>query len=169
MANLVNGSVFRYWLDVTVASLDNNNALYTRSKSFEFAAGIQVYADALAAAGALLTALAAITEGDILAYSIRVVFKTRTGAPSIVGNVYKVAALTLDEATGIKKLSHDIFSPYDAMVSGKNVVVTTLVNNYLDAFETGGDFTMSDGDVISTDEATRVLASKIRMDALSAR
>jgi len=169
MANLVNGAVFRYWLDVTLASLDNNSAVYTRTKSYEFAAGVQVYADALAATSALLTDLAAIFEGDIIAYSLRVVFKTRTAAPSIVGNVYKVAALTLDEASGIKKLSHDIFSPYDAMVSGKNVVITALVQAYLDNFETGGDFTISDGDVISTDEPTRVLASKIRMDALSAR
>jgi len=169
MANLVNGAVFRYWLDVTLASVDNNGVLYTRNKSFELAAGVQIYADALAATAALLTDLAAIHEGDIIAYSIRVVFKTRTAPPSIVGNVYKVAALTLDEASGIKKLSHDIFSPYDAMVSGRNVVVTALVQAYLDNFQTGGDFTMSDGDVISIDEPTRVLASKIRFDALSAR
>jgi hypothetical protein len=169
MANLVNGAVFRYWLDVTIASLDNNSAVYTRTKSYEFAAGVQLYADALAAAGAHLTALAAITEGDIVAYSLRVVFKTRTAPPSVVGNVYKVAALTLDEASGLKKLSHDIFSPYDAMVSGKNVVTTAALQTYLNSFMTGGDFTMSDGDVISTDEATRILTAKIRMDSLSAR
>lgn len=169
MANLVNGAVFRYWLDVTLVSLDNNSAVYTRNKSFEFAAGVQIYADALAATAALLTDLAAIQEADITAYSIRVVFKTRTAPPSAIGNVFKVAALTLDEASGIKKLSHDIFSPYDAMVSGKSVVVTALVQAYLDNFETGADFTISDGDVISIDEPTRVLASKIRMDALSAR
>jgi len=169
MANLVNGAVFRYWLDVTLASLDNNGVMYTRQKSFEFAAGVQVYADALAATSALMTALAAIFEGDIIANQIRVVFKTRTGPPTVIGNVYKVAALTLDEASGIKKLSHDIFSPYDAMVSGKNVIITAPVQTYLDFFETGGDFTISDGDVISTDEPTRVIASKIRMDSLSAR
>jgi len=165
----VNNTIFKIFLDVQVTSLDNNSSRYNRSKSFELSSGIILYADAEAASLALVAALAAITEGDITQYVFRFVFKALTAPPSVVGNVYKVAVLTLDSADSSKKLSHDIFSPYDAMVSGKEVVTTAALQTYLDFFETGGDFTMSDGDVISTNEATRILTKKIRMDSLSSR
>jgi len=162
MANLVNGAVFRYKLEVTLAALDNNGAIYERTKSFEFAAGIQVYADALAAVGAFVTAFAAIEEADIVAYTISVVFKTRTGPPTLTGNLRKEAILTLMQSSGIKKLAHTIFSPHDSLISGKSVVITAPLQTYLDMFELGGDFAISDGEQISTDEPTRIVSSRIR-------
>ena len=48
------------------------------------------------------------------------------------------------------------------MVSGTAVVSTAPLQAYLDLFETGGDFAMSDGEFISTVEATRIAAARVR-------
>lgn len=168
MANLVDGGVVRFGAEVTIAALDSNEVQYERTKVFEFNPSVILYADALAALGALITALDAINNADIIRYRVVSIFDTSTGAVTSVGDPFKEAILSIridGEAT--KKATHTIYSPYDGMVSGENVVITALVNNYLDAFETGGDFAMSDGEFISTVEASRVAASRIRHVAAS--
>ena len=161
MAVLV-GAGERFELDVTVAALDNNNVLYERTKTLEFSDAVTTYAEAIAAATAMLAALDAINEADITKYAIRTVFDESTGAVTAVGNVRKEALLSLRIAGTSKKASHSIFSPYDTMISGKNVVSTAPLQTYLDLFETGGNFTLSDGEHISTDEPTRIASSSIR-------
>lgn len=151
----------RFELDVTVAAIDNNNVQYERTKTFEFNPGVTVYADALIATAALLAALDAINEADIIKYTLRTVYDESTGPVTAVGNVRKEASLSLRIAGSSKKENHKIFSPYDAMISGKAVVSTAALQTYLDLFETGGDFVISDGESISTDEATRIAASGI--------
>lgn len=161
MANLV-GAGERFELDVTLAALDNNNVQYERTKTFQFSDGVTVYADALLAGAALITALDAINEADIIKYTYRTIYDESTGAVTAVGNVRKEAILTLRIAASSKKADHTIYSPYDAMISGKSVVSTAALQTYLDFFETGGDFTISDGEVISTDEPTRIASSRVR-------
>lgn len=160
-ANLV-GAGERFELEVTLAALDNNGVQQERTKSFKFSDGVTVYADALAATGAFLTAILAIEEADLIKYVIRTVYDESTGAVASVGNVYKEAILTLRIAGSTKKAAHTIISPYDAMISGNSVVATAALQTYLDMFETGADFTISDGEVISTVEGTRIAASRVR-------
>lgn len=167
-SNLV-GAGERFELDVTLAALDNNGVQQERTKSFAFSSGVTVYADALAAAGAFITALLAIEEADLIKYTIRTVYDEATGAVASVGNVYKEAILTLRIAGSTKKAAHTIISPYDAMISGNSVVSTAALQTYLDRFETGGDFTISDGEVISTTEGTRIAASRVRTVAAKLR
>jgi len=163
MANLVNGSAFRFGAEVTLAALDNNGVQQERTKIFEFASGVVLYADALAALGALLTAQQAISESDIIRYRIVVIFDEVSGPVTVVGNVRKEAVLSLRIAgSSTKKANHTIYSPADDNVSGNAVIIDADMQAYLDVFETGGDFTLSDGEVISTTEATRVAASRVR-------
>lgn len=163
MANLVVGGTFRFGAEITVAALDSNNVQQERTKIFEFAAGVVLHADALAALGVLITTLIAINEADIIRYRIVQVFDTVTGPVTLEGNVRKEAVLSLRIAgSSTKKANHTIYAPSDANISGNAVVVDADMQAYLDVFETGGDFTVSDGEVISTDEATRVAASRVR-------
>jgi hypothetical protein len=167
-ANLV-GAGERFELEVTLAALDNNGVQQERTKVFQFSDGVTVYADALVAGAALLVDLAAIEEADIIKYTYRTIYDESTGAVTSVGNVYKEAILTLRIAGSTKKAAHTILSPYDAMVSGNSVVSTALLQAYLDNFETGADFTISDGEEISTVEATRIAASRVRTVAAKLR
>lgn len=156
-------NIARFELDVKVAALDNNGVQYERTKSFQYNPGVVLYADAVLAGEALLVLLDAINEADIIAYTVRSIFDISTGAVGAVGNVRKEAILSLRIAgSATKKADHTIYSPYDAMISGKNVVITAPVQAYLDVFETGGDFQISDGEDISTDEATRVASTRVR-------
>lgn len=161
MALLV-GAGETFGLDVVVAAKDNNDVQYERTKSFEMSDAVTTYAEAIAAATAMLTALDAINEADIIKYVVRVAFQDSTGAVTAVGNVRKEAILTVRIAGSVKKAYHSIYSPYDAMISGKSVVTTAALQTYLDLFETGGTFTLSDGEHISTDEPTRIADSRVR-------
>lgn len=162
MANLVNGATFRFAANVVQAAIDNNGVQYERSKQYDFNPGVVLYADALAALGSLVTELAATSESDIIRYDIIVIFDVTTGPVTVVGNVRKEAILTLRKDGASKKLTHTIFSPADAMVSGNSVVTTAALQTYLDNFEVGGDFVISDGESISVNEATRIAASRVR-------
>ena len=169
MAVLV-GAGERFELEVSIAALDNNNVIQVRKKSFQFSDGVTLYADALAAAQALLPLLDAINEGDIVAWRVATILDETTGAVTAVGDVFKEAILSLRlDGYANKKAAHTIYSPYDTMVSGNDVVITPAVQSYLDLFETGGDFVISDGEPISTDEATRVAAKRLRKIARSLR
>jgi len=160
-ANLV-GVAERFEVEVTLAAIDNNGVQQERTKTYALASGVTTYLDAQAAVDALIVSLLAIEEADLIKYVIRTVFDASTGAVASVGNVYKEAILTLRIAGSTKKAAHTILSPYDAMISGNSVVATAALQTYLDHFETGGDFTISDGEVISTTEGTRIAASRVR-------
>lgn len=168
-ANLVAADSAHFELEVTLAALDNNGVQQERTKQFSLSPGIVLYADAAAASIAALALIAAIEEADIVKWVIRVVNDELTGAVTSVGNVYKEAILTLRKFESTKKLSHTIISPYDAMISGNSVVSTAALQAYLDLFEDGGDFTISDGEVISTTEATRIAKSRVRTVAARLR
>jgi len=169
MAVLV-GAGERFELDVTIAAIDNNGVLQSRTKTFQFSDGVTTYADALAAAAAFLTLFDNVNEADIVKYSLRTVYEESSGPVTAIGNPYKEAILSLRLAGfADKKASHTIYSPNDAMVSGNDVVITAALQLYLDVFETGGDFVISDGEEISTDEDTRIAAKRLRTIARSLR
>lgn len=161
MPNIVDGAAESFALEVTIAAIDTNGVVQQRNKSYAFSDGVTTYVDANAAAVAFLVDLAAIVEGDIIAWTVRTIHNVLTAAISTPGTVYKEAGLTLRKDLSVKKLHHTIIAPYDAMISGNSVVSTALLQAYLDNFETGGDFTISDGEVISTVEATRIAASEV--------
>lgn len=163
MANLVNGATFRFAAEVTFAAIDSNGVTKERSKVYEFAAGVVLYADALAALGALITALVAINEADIVRYRIVTIFDTMTGAVTLVGNLQREAVLTLRiDGSSTKKAAHSIIAPSDANVSGNSVVIDADMRAYIDKFEAGGDFTISDGEQVTADTASQVAASGLR-------
>lgn len=165
MGAILVGAGERFALEVTLAALDTNGVQQERTKSYAFSDIVTTYVAAITATGDLLTDIAAIEEADIIAYAVRTIFDESTGAVTSVGSVYKEATLTLRKAGSTKKLSHVILSPYDAMISGNSVVSTALLQAYLDNFEAGAAFTISDGEQISTDEATRIAASRVRQVA----
>jgi hypothetical protein len=156
------GAGERFELDITFAALDNNGVQYERSKTYQFNDGVTVYADAFAAASAFVTLASLITESDVVKWAVRTILEEPTGPVTQIGNLRKEAILTLRIDGSLKKAAHTIFSPNDAMISGKSVVSTAALQAYLDAFETGGDFVISDGESISTVEGTRIAASRVR-------
>lgn len=156
------GATARFEVDITVAAIDSNGVQYERTKSFQLDPSVTDDGDVVLAVAALLPALDAINEADITKYVIRKIFDASTGAVTAVGNLRKEALLSLRIAGSVKKEDHTIYAPYDSMISGKSVVITAPVQTYLDLFETAADFTISDGEHISTDEATRVAASRTR-------
>lgn len=150
-----------FFCSVTVAAVDNNNVLQTRSKEFEFDATITDYAAASTALGTLVTALDAINEADIVEKSIRSVFRHNGTAVTVVGNPRKEAQLSLRPSSGGNLMSHSIFSPSDALVAGKNVVETlAALLTYLDLFEATGPFRMSDGESIAA--TNQIASSRVR-------
>lgn len=162
-AVLVDTAEESFALEVVLAAIDNNGVVQERTKSYGFDPIVTTHAGAVTATVAFLPILAAIEEADIVRYTIRTMYVTATGPVASVGNVRKEAVLTLRHATiANKKLSHIIISPYDAMISGNSVVITAALQTYLDQFETGAPFTISDGEHISTSEATRVAKSRVR-------
>lgn len=162
MAILV-GAGERFELSVTIGALDNNGVLQTRTKDFSFSDGVTTYVDALAATGAFLALLDAINEADIVSYALRTVYDETSGDVTAVGNPFKEAILSLRiDGFANKKVPHTIYSPYDAMISGNDVVLTPAVQDYLDVFATGGDFTVSDGENIPVTDALRVASKRVR-------
>lgn len=163
MANLVNGAVVRYAAEITFAAIDSNGVTKERTKEFAFASGVVLYADALNALSALVTALIAINEADIVRHRVISIFDTVTGPVTLVGNLQREAVLTLRiNGSSTKKAAHSIIAPSDQNVSGNSVVVDADMRAYLDKFEAGGDFTISDGEQISADSASQVAASGLR-------
>jgi len=148
-------------LVVTLAAIDSDGKYIDRDKIFELDEGVTVYADAVTAAAALMTDLIAISKCDIVAYTVRVVHRGDAGDVTAVGNPYKEGQLTLNPDGGGDGISHTIYAPITAAISG-----TTLIENnaallaYLDNFEPAGDFRMSDGEAISA--ANQIRSSRIR-------
>lgn len=155
----------RFELTVTIAAIDHNGVVRMRDKTFALSDGVTTYVDAGLAAAALMADLDAINEGDILKYRITSIWDDGlVSAVTAVGDVYNEALLTLYSASSPNKISHSIYSPVDAMVAGSAVVITDAnLLTYLAHFETGGDFTMSDGEVLPvTNKVAKGRVRKVR-------
>jgi len=169
MAILYDDAVEAFEVDITVAAINHVGTVRERTKTFEVDASITTHAGVVTALAALATALDAINEADLVKAVIRTVYKTPTGAVTAVGDVYHEGVMSLVPDDNSEKIMHTIFSPIDATVSGVDYVVTAAVQTYLDLFETGAAFAMSDGEQISTVEASRVASKRTRTVASGKR
>lgn len=160
---IIAGATEIFTLGVLLASVDTNSVVATRMKTFEFnPTTITTHALANTAALAFLALLDAVDECDILDWWINVKHVGDIGSVTSSGTVYKEAVLTLNPLGGGKKISHSIFAPADAMIAGRNVIETnTDLLAYLNSFESGGDFLLSDGEQIVA--SNQIAASKTRM------
>lgn len=165
MAILYSGTA-RYEIEITLASLDSNLVIYERTKSFELDAGTVDHAAALTAKGVLETVFDAVNEADLIKCHIRTIFDTPTAAVTAVGNLFKEAVLSLIPDGGGDKITHTIYAPIDAMVSGKTIINSNVqLLAYLNMFETTGAFSLSDGEKIAADNpapANQIAASRTR-------
>lgn len=151
---------------VVIAAIDSNNVLKERIKFFELSEAITTDAEARAAMVALLPLIDATNEGDIIGWGIRTVFGWSGVAVTAVGNLQREAVLTLRPDTPGDKMTHTIYAPDDTIVAGSNVNENDAdLLAYLNVFETGGDFTMSDGEHIAV--TNQIAASRLRTVASS--
>ena len=151
---------------VVIAAVDTNGVLKERTKPFELSAAVTTDAEARAAMLALLPLLDAVNEGDIIGWGFRVVFGHDGTPVTVVGNLQREAVLTLRPATPGDKLTHNIYSPDDTIVAGKNVNENDAdLTAYLNLFETAGNFTISDGEHIAS--TNQIAASRLRTVASS--
>lgn len=158
--NVAANEIFTGW--VIVACLDTNGKLTSRMKEFEIVDTITVYADALAAVVAVAADLDGVNEADIIEYGVRAKFPSNGTLPTVVGNVYKEAILSLFAADGSEKISHTIYSPDDTLAPSGGGVNTGYANlgAYLDNFETAGDLRVSDGEAIAA--TPQIAAARVR-------
>jgi len=146
---------------VTLAAIDSDGKYIDRDKVFEIDPAITVYADAVTAVAALLPDLAAISKCDIVAYTLRVVHQGDAGDVTAVGNPYKEGQLVLNPDGGGDGISHTIYAPITAAISGTTLIETNVtLGAYLDNFEPAGSFMLSDGESISA--ANQIRSSRIR-------
>lgn len=157
------GVTYQFSMSVLVAALDHNSTVVTRVKEYEFNPTTVTDFDlATAAAEAHVVLLDAVNDADILDWWITSRRYGAIGSVASTGNPYKEAVLTLNPLTpGNSKISHTIFAPDDTMISGKNVVESDAgLLAYLDQFEDGGDFLLSDGETIAA--TNQIAASRTR-------
>ena len=146
---------------VILASIDSNGVQHERPKFYELADTITTDAEARAAMVALLPLLDAVNEADIIGWGIRTVFGWSGVAVTAVGELQREAVLTLRPDAPGDLVTHTIYAPDDTIVSGKNVNQNDAdLLAYLNIFETGGDFTLSDGEHISV--ANQIASSRLR-------
>lgn len=114
------------------------------------------YAAAAANAGAIITALTAVTDGVIVGYRLAEVYE-ETGTvtlPAVGVNSAESASITVGVAgAGLKKANIRIPIPKQAVFVGTSGADTnivnlsaTIVNNYVDLFRSGGHAYVSDGE-----------------------
>lgn len=158
--NVAAGEIFTGW--VVVACLDNNGKLQQRTKEYEISDAVTTYAGALAAIVAVATDLDGVNEADIIEYGVRAKFPSNGTLPTVVGNVYKEAILSLVPSDGSEKISHTIYSPDDTLAPTGGGVNTGYANlgAYLDNFEAAGDLRLSDGESIAA--ANQIASARIR-------
>jgi hypothetical protein len=157
------GATYIFSLSVLIAALDHNGVVVDRVKNFEFnPTTVTDHIEATTAAAAMVILLDAVNDADILDWWITARRYGDVGSVASTGNPYKEAALTLNPLTpGNSKISHTIFAPDDTMISGKNVVESDAgLLAYLDVFEDGGDFLLSDGEQIQA--SNQIAASRTR-------
>jgi hypothetical protein len=146
---------------VELAAIDTNGVRKKRKKFFELSDAVTTDAEARAAMVALLPLLDAVNEADIVAWHFGVTFPWDGTATTVVGNLQREAILTLVPDTPGDLVTHTIYAPDDTIVSGNNVneADADLVA-YLNLFETGGDFVLSDGESIVA--ANQIASSRLR-------
>lgn len=145
----------------TLAGLDDNGKLDTRNKVYELADSVTTFLAAATAADAIATALQAITGADILHRTISTKQRGAASAVTATFDVYKEAVLSLYPLDGSELITHTVPAPNNAIVSGKSVINSAAVLlAYLDNFEAGGSFRLSDGEAIVA--ANQIAASRTR-------
>lgn len=152
--------IFEGW--IVVSALDTNGVLKSRTKFYELASTVTTDLEARTAMTALLPLLDATNEGDITEWGFRVKFPyDGTTAITVVGNLQREAVLTLRPSTPGDLVTHTIYSPDDTIVSGNNVNQDDAdLIAYLNLFESGADFALSDGEqIVATNQ---IAASRLR-------
>jgi hypothetical protein len=145
----------------TLAGLDDNGKLDTRQKVYELAASVTTHVAAATAADAIAAALQAITGADVLHRTISTKQRGVASGVTSTFDVYKEAVLSLYPLDGSELITHTIPAPNNAIVSGKNVLNSAAVLlAYLDNFETGASFRLSDGEAIVA--SNQIAASRTR-------
>lgn len=155
-------------LEVTFAALDTNSKIVTRKKRYEVtgagADDAARFADAKVNALAFIAELADVTEALITGTRLSEILATADAVVQ-VATPHKEAVLTLQgSASSIKKLTHTIPAPADAiLVNGSTVNAGNAdVAAYLATFMIGGgDMRMSDGETIAA--TNPLLESRVRM------
>lgn len=155
-------------LEVTFAALDTNSKIVTRKKNYEVTgSGIDDaarLANASANAVTFVAELASMTEALITGYRLSEI-KASADAVTQVAIPHKEAILTLQgSASSIKKLTHTVPAPADAILTNGSVVNAghADVAAYLALFMvTAGVMRMSDGETIA--DANPLLESRVRM------
>lgn len=145
----------------TLANVDANGKLQTRTKIYELADTVTTHVAAATAADAMATALQAITGADILHRNIGTAQRGLSSGVTSLFDVYKEAVLTLQPADGSELITHTVPAPNNAIVAGKNVIESAAVLlTYLDQFEAAGSFRVSDGEAIAA--ANQIASSRTR-------
>lgn len=139
--------------DVNVEIVDAQNRK-TR-KSYE-TQELTDFAAALVAAAALVDDLAVLTEGDVLSYNVsqRIVY---TDTVTAGANVDEAGTFVVRKADN-RYASHKIPMPISAIreSDGSLNIADSSVIAYFANFKDGGDFTLSDGELI-----TGIVAGKL--------
>jgi len=158
-----------YELNVTLAALDEEGVIITRTKSYEIdgddGLGAVTFATAAANRDLFLADLALSTGAQIIGHRMTEKWGNDDAVVSTF-NMYRELQLSLILAgPENKKASHTIIAPSLNFVSGTGLNlghadVTAYLNNFL---ETGGIVFISDGELVR--DANNVAASKIKQVA----
>lgn len=152
-----------YKLTVTLAALDEESNIITRTKEFEVVGAN--FAAAAVNRDLLLADIALSTGAQILSHAMTEKYGNDDAIVSTF-NLWRELVITFVLAgVAPKKATHVIFAPSLNFVAGKalnlgHADVTAYINNFL---ETGGIATISDGEFVK--DANNVSDSKIRQTA----
>lgn len=150
-------------LTVTIAALDEESNILTRTKEYEIVAAD--FATAQTNRTALLADIALSTGAQIIGHTLTEKYGDDAAVTSVF-NLWRELVITFVLAGAAqKKATHTIFAPSLNFVAGKSLNlghadVTAYINNFL---ETGGIATISDGEFVR--DANNVASSKIRQTA----
>lgn len=155
----------RFEMSVSFSALDSNASQTTRTKTFELKSeGVDdatKRTNAATEAAGLAVDLAAFSEAQIIAYSMREIWEDAT-AVTAVSNVYKEALMTVAlNDNGTKKGTLTIPAPADAVInSGQVIVAHAAVTDLLDHFMSAEGVRLSDGETVR--DVSPILTSRVR-------
>lgn len=150
----------KWELQVTLAALDEESNIITRTKEFTLVGAD--FAAAQANRALILADIALSTGAQIIAHRMSERYGDDAAVVSTF-NLYRELIITMNLAGAVpKKASHTIFAPSLNFVAGKSLNlghadVTAYLNNFL---VTGGIATISDGEFIK--DTANVAASRVR-------